>query len=264
VTRLLRGHPAIEAELDAAGRLIAIRWNGRREAVEVCNRWRVEEAWWRDPIARDSEFERHIHIAAAERVDEGIDFACGCGSDSIRDAFPISDWDHTVVSKPGMVCCAGETDDVSAENFGQLDGDGAHATCRTRDDNGVACLQRDGMHRRVSSSSRNEQCPSLLPRNMGGTTNQMVSLDNNQFGVTGPIVRESDDLVADRDVPDRAPDCLDDAGKVAALSRGECRGPLLGEGTLADCGLSRVDASRLHPDEDLLRSRHRSVDLDDA
>jgi hypothetical protein len=79
-----------------------------------------------------------------------------------------------VVSEPGMVCCAGETDDLSAENFGQLDGDGAHATCRTRDDNGVVCLKRDGMHRRISSSSRNEQCPSQLPRNMGGTTNQMV------------------------------------------------------------------------------------------
>ena len=35
------------------GQLVAIRWNGRREPVEVCNRWRVEEAWWRDPIARD-------------------------------------------------------------------------------------------------------------------------------------------------------------------------------------------------------------------
>jgi len=53
VTRLLRGHPAIEAELDGAGTLIAIRWNGRREAVEVCNRWRVEEAWWSGAIARD-------------------------------------------------------------------------------------------------------------------------------------------------------------------------------------------------------------------
>ena len=50
----------------------------------------------------------------------------------------------TVVSEPSMVCCAGETDDLSAKNFGQLDGDGAHATCRTRDDNGVACVQRDG------------------------------------------------------------------------------------------------------------------------
>jgi hypothetical protein len=53
VTRLLRAHPAIEPELDASGALVAIRWAGRREPVEVCNRWRVEEAWWRDPIARD-------------------------------------------------------------------------------------------------------------------------------------------------------------------------------------------------------------------
>ena len=53
MTRLLREHPVIDVELDADGRLTAIRWNGRREAVEVCNRWRVEEAWWRDPIARD-------------------------------------------------------------------------------------------------------------------------------------------------------------------------------------------------------------------
>lgn len=53
MTRLLREHPSIDVELDAAGALVAISWNGRREAVEVCNRWRVEEAWWREPIARD-------------------------------------------------------------------------------------------------------------------------------------------------------------------------------------------------------------------
>jgi hypothetical protein len=53
VTRLLREHPAIEAELDATGGLVAIRWNGRREPGEVCNRWRIDEDWWRAPIARD-------------------------------------------------------------------------------------------------------------------------------------------------------------------------------------------------------------------
>jgi hypothetical protein len=53
MTRLLREHPLIGVELDAAGSLAAIDWNGRRETVEVCNRWRVDEAWWRDPIARD-------------------------------------------------------------------------------------------------------------------------------------------------------------------------------------------------------------------
>ena len=45
MTRLLREHPSIEAELGEDGALVAIRWNSRREAVEVCNRWRVEEAW---------------------------------------------------------------------------------------------------------------------------------------------------------------------------------------------------------------------------
>ena len=53
MTRLLREHPAIEVETVATGQLVAIRWNGRREPVEVCNRWRIEEAWWREPIARD-------------------------------------------------------------------------------------------------------------------------------------------------------------------------------------------------------------------
>ncbi len=53
MTRLLREHPAIEVELDAAGTVVAFLWNGRRESVEVCNRWRVEEGWWSRPIARD-------------------------------------------------------------------------------------------------------------------------------------------------------------------------------------------------------------------
>ena len=53
MTRLLREHPSIDVELDGDGTITAISWNGRRETVEVCNRWRVEEAWWRGPIARD-------------------------------------------------------------------------------------------------------------------------------------------------------------------------------------------------------------------
>ena len=51
MTRLLRGHPEIRVEFDD-GRL-TVFWSDRREPVEVCNRWRVEESWWREPIARD-------------------------------------------------------------------------------------------------------------------------------------------------------------------------------------------------------------------
>ncbi len=53
MTRLMREHPPIEVEMTGDGRLVAINWNGRREPVEVCNRWRVSERWWRDPIERD-------------------------------------------------------------------------------------------------------------------------------------------------------------------------------------------------------------------
>lgn len=51
MTRLLRAHPEISVEFD--DRQLVLTWAGRREAVEVCNHWRVEESWWREPIARD-------------------------------------------------------------------------------------------------------------------------------------------------------------------------------------------------------------------
>jgi hypothetical protein len=53
MTRMLREHPDIEVELDSSGGLLAFRWGGRREPVEVCNRWRVSEGWWGSPIDRD-------------------------------------------------------------------------------------------------------------------------------------------------------------------------------------------------------------------
>jgi hypothetical protein len=73
MTRLLREHPSIEVEMDAAGDLVAIRWNGRREAVEVCNQWRVDEAWWSGPITRDYfkvAGSRWLALVYLDRVDQ--------------------------------------------------------------------------------------------------------------------------------------------------------------------------------------------------
>jgi hypothetical protein len=53
VTRLLGHHPLIEVDLDAKGQPERLRWTGGSELVEVCNRWRIEEAWWRRPVSRD-------------------------------------------------------------------------------------------------------------------------------------------------------------------------------------------------------------------
>jgi hypothetical protein len=53
MTRLVGHHPRIEVDLDAAGQPERLRWEGTSMPVEVCNRWRVEEAWWRRPVSRD-------------------------------------------------------------------------------------------------------------------------------------------------------------------------------------------------------------------
>lgn len=53
MTRLLGQHPCIEVDLDDLGRPAALRWEGYRETVEVCNHWRIEQAWWRRPLVRD-------------------------------------------------------------------------------------------------------------------------------------------------------------------------------------------------------------------
>ena len=53
MTRLLGHHPLIDVELDPLGQPCRLRWEGGSEQVEVCNRWRIEEAWWRRPASRD-------------------------------------------------------------------------------------------------------------------------------------------------------------------------------------------------------------------
>ena len=53
MTRLLGHHPQVKVELDTNGQPSIVRWEGGSEAVEVCNQWRIEEAWWRRPVSRD-------------------------------------------------------------------------------------------------------------------------------------------------------------------------------------------------------------------
>jgi hypothetical protein len=53
MTRLVGHHPRIEVDLDASGQPTLLRMGGEGVPVEVCNRWRVDEAWWRRPVSRD-------------------------------------------------------------------------------------------------------------------------------------------------------------------------------------------------------------------
>ncbi|MHB1415907.1 MAG: hypothetical protein ACYC1C_11695 [Chloroflexota bacterium] len=54
MTKLLPSLPIIEVVTDANGEPAQLRWRHWRSAVAaVCNRWRVEDDWWRQEVARD-------------------------------------------------------------------------------------------------------------------------------------------------------------------------------------------------------------------
>ncbi len=53
MTRLFADHPLIQVETDADGVPRRLRLDGVTHGeVGVCNRWRVDDDWWRAPLAR--------------------------------------------------------------------------------------------------------------------------------------------------------------------------------------------------------------------
>ena len=53
MTRLYANHPLVQVETDGAGTPIRIRMNGVTHGeVGICNQWRVDDDWWREPVAR--------------------------------------------------------------------------------------------------------------------------------------------------------------------------------------------------------------------
>ena len=53
MTRLVAGHPLVHIETDAEGAPVRLRLDGvAHDDVGICNRWRVDDDWWRTPLAR--------------------------------------------------------------------------------------------------------------------------------------------------------------------------------------------------------------------
>ena len=53
MTRLYVNHPLVQVETDAAGIPIRLRMDGVTHGeVGICNQWRVDDDWWREPVAR--------------------------------------------------------------------------------------------------------------------------------------------------------------------------------------------------------------------
>ena len=53
MTRLHADHPLVQVETDPDGQPVRIRLDGETHGeVGVCNRWRVDDDWWRNLVAR--------------------------------------------------------------------------------------------------------------------------------------------------------------------------------------------------------------------
>ncbi len=53
MTRLYADHPLVQVETDAQGTPQRLRMDGVTSGeVGICNRWRVDDDWWRTPVAR--------------------------------------------------------------------------------------------------------------------------------------------------------------------------------------------------------------------
>ena len=53
MTRLYVNHPLVQVETDEAGTPIRLRMDGVTHGeVGICNQWRVDDEWWREPVAR--------------------------------------------------------------------------------------------------------------------------------------------------------------------------------------------------------------------
>lgn len=54
MTRLYLAHPLVQVETDVDGIPTHLRLDGADHGeVGVCNHWRVDDGWWREPVARD-------------------------------------------------------------------------------------------------------------------------------------------------------------------------------------------------------------------
>jgi hypothetical protein len=53
MTRLYVDHPLVQVDTDADGTPRRLRLDRTDHGeVGVCNRWRVDDGWWREPVAR--------------------------------------------------------------------------------------------------------------------------------------------------------------------------------------------------------------------
>lgn len=150
-----------------------------------------------------------------------------------------------------MVLFAGEADHLGICIDGQLDDDGAYPTRCSRYDDGVAGSEVHGIYRGIGCRARDKEGACLLPGYAFRAMDELTGLDQDEFGLAGAVIGESDDFIQEGETPDIFPHFFDDAGEVGTLTGGEMCGPLTVKCAFADRGLARIEARGAHFDEHL-------------
>ncbi len=116
-----------------------------------------------DPLGRDTEGEGQLDVPLAEGVDEGVDAARRGGPDPVRDSVTVGDRDHAVALQPLVVALTGQADDRGPGPARDLNGQRADAPGGSGDDDGLALLGPNGVHRPPRGHADDVQAAGHLP-----------------------------------------------------------------------------------------------------
>src|SRR6266700_7366374 len=92
---------------------------------------------------------------------------------------------------------------------------------------------------------------------------KVAGLYNDKLCLAGPLVRETDHLIAHGKTWYSLADSCNDTCQVTALPRGKCGWPSIGKQALTDGCLTRINTGCLDIDKYLARTRRRSLDIYD-
>jgi tetratricopeptide (TPR) repeat protein/transcriptional regulator with XRE-family HTH domain len=204
-----------------------------------------------DPARLDAKLiDGQLDVVTAVGVDERVDPRRGL-ADVVRDALAVADRDHAVRFEPRVIGLARYADHRRARLPGELHGDRADPASGAGDNERVALADGDRAHGRPGGESDNAERACHLPRHLRGLRHHVRSLDQGILSLARPRVDPADHVVADRHAGHALAELFDDPGQVTALPRRERGRPEGVQEALPDLRLARVDAGRLHFDDDL-------------
>src|SRR5262249_41215826 len=103
--------------------------------------------------------------------------------------------------------------------------------------------QRDGTNSRIGGCPGDKQSASSFPGDVAGTMDKLAGLYHDKLCVAGPLVRETDHLIALGKTLHSLADSGNDTCQITALPGGKCGRPALVKQTFTDGCLTWINTS---------------------